>query len=538
VWSWSLPGWSGELDGHAGVSVRAGPDSASGGCSSAALWCRAGGVQLGLARVTANLGQRQGDASYGIAAEDLAPSLLWSMYALRQAWNRVKDQVAPWWAECSKEAYAGGLDQLARGVKNWSESGSGTRGGPRMGFARFKSKRRSGLSCRFPTGPIRVDPDRQHVTLPVLGTSRRTSRPAHSPAASTTARRGSGPRRCGTRPGAGSCRSPSTSSGPNPPRPGRTRPGVDNPTHLGSALRKLRRACRTGSRRRGPDRRSGQAPANRWRTANKTRHRVQYRATRVRRDAIHTLTTGLAGEYGTIVVEDLPVAGMLRNRRPARAIADAGFGEIRRPLRSSTKPRWGGGRLEVADRWFPSSKTCSNCPAVKPKLSLRVRTFRCEHCGVVLDRDVNASLTLPALVTRHVAGSGSETGNGRGADRKTEPSSAGGREASTPAPGGPRPDRTGTFDQQWANHGDSRETPVNGVVGGHLLPAGACRRATSRHGRHRPRRCGIRCRRRRASRPPGRNRRARQDHAPRAGPLTPRHGKGRCTRGCELFGGL
>jgi putative transposase len=148
------------------------------------------------------------------------------------------------------------------------------------------------------------------------------------------------------------------------------------------------------------------------------------------------------------------VAGMLRNRRLARAIADAGCGEIRRQL--VYKTRWGGGRLEVADRWFPSSKTCSNCQAVKPKLPLRIRTFRCEHCGVVLDRDVNASLNLAALVTRHVAGSGSERVNGRGADRKTEPSSAGGREASVyPAPGGPRPDRTGTFDQQWANHRDS-----------------------------------------------------------------------------------
>jgi putative transposase len=81
------------------------------------------------------------------------------------------------------------------------------------------------------------------------------------------------------------------------------RPAVDNPKHLGSALRKLRRACRTVSRRRGPDRRSGQVPSNRWRTANKARNRVYYRAPHVRRDAIHKLTTGLAGEYGTIVVE-------------------------------------------------------------------------------------------------------------------------------------------------------------------------------------------------------------------------------------------
>ncbi|MGW1880879.1 zinc ribbon domain-containing protein [Streptomyces sp. NPDC001970] len=66
------------------------------------------------------------------------------------------------------------------------------------------------------------------------------------------------------------------------------------------------------------------------------------------------------------------------------------------------------------------------------KLPLRVRTYVCEHCGLVIDRDENAVLNLAALVKRHVAGSGPETENGRGADRKTPPRGAGGREASTP----------------------------------------------------------------------------------------------------------
>ncbi|MFF2937494.1 zinc ribbon domain-containing protein [Streptomyces mirabilis] len=96
------------------------------------------------------------------------------------------------------------------------------------------------------------------------------------------------------------------------------------------------------------------------------------------------------------------------------------------------KTRWNGGTLEVADRWFPSSKTCSGCQAVTPKLPLRIRMYACEHCGLVLDRDENAALNLAALVKRHVAGSGPETENGRGADRKTPPCGAGGIEASTP----------------------------------------------------------------------------------------------------------
>jgi putative transposase len=125
-------------------------------------------------------------------------------------------------------------------------------------------------------------------------------------------------------------------------------------------------------------------------------------------------------------VEDLNVAGMLRNRRLARHIADAGFAELRRQL--AYKTRWNAGTLAVADRWFPSSKTCSACQTVKPKLSLATRTFTCHTCGLVIDRDLNAAINLQ----HHVARSGRETPNGRGADPKTEPGSAGGHEASTP----------------------------------------------------------------------------------------------------------
>jgi len=146
----------------------------------------------------------------------------------------------------------------------------------------------------------------------------------------------------------------------------------------------------------------------------------------LRRDGLHKLTTGLASTIGTVVVEDLNVAGMLRNHRLARGIADAGFAEIRRQLKY--KIGWGSGRLVVADRWFPSSKVCSTCGVVKPKLPLRVRTFTCEHCGLVIDRDRNAAINL----AHQVAQSGWETRNGRGADQKTKPGLAGGYEACTP----------------------------------------------------------------------------------------------------------
>ncbi|MET7783978.1 RNA-guided endonuclease TnpB family protein [Streptomyces sp. NPDC005388] len=132
----------------------------------------------------------------------------------------------------------------------------------------------------------------------------------------------------------------------------------------------------------------------------------------------------MTAEYGTVVVEDLNVAGMLRNRRLARRIAEAGFGEIRRQL--AYKTRRNGCRILAADRWFPSSKTCSGCGAVKAKLPLHIRTYECDGCGLVIDRDANAALNLAALAAAAVTGTGvaadqdtPKVSKPRGADQKT-----------------------------------------------------------------------------------------------------------------------
>jgi putative transposase len=296
---------------------------------------------------------------------------------------------------------------------------------------------------RFTTGAIRVEADRKHVTLPRLGliktheSTRKLARRLEAGTArimSTTVRRE-----------AGRWYAAFTvqvqRAGRTPARPDE-RVGVDvgvstlavlstgecvpNPRHLNKALRVLRKASRTLSRRQGPDRCTGQRPSARWQAARAQVTRIHARVGNLRKDGLHQLTTSLATTYGTVVVEDLHVAGMLRNRKLARHLADASFGEIRRQL--DYKTRWCGGTLTVADRWFPSSKTCSACQTVKPKLSLATRTFTCEHCGLVIDRDLNAAFNLK----QYVAGSGRETENGRGADQKTEPGSAGGCEASTP----------------------------------------------------------------------------------------------------------
>lgn len=402
----------------------------------------------GLGQVRANLMQRDAERSYGIAEELLTPPLNWSAYALRKSWNRVKHEVAPWWAECSKETYSSGLANLAAALKNWGDSRRGKRKGRRSGFPRFRSKRTAIPSCRFTTGTIRVDADRKHVTLPVLGTikthesTRKLQRRIAAGSArvvSATVRYQGGRWFCSF-----TCVVVPVERGPARPEAvigvdlgiknlavfSDGRPPAPNPKHYDAARRKLARLSRAVSRKHGPDRRTGRRPSKRWTRANRDRNRVHHRTANLRTDALHKLTTALTQEYGTIVVEDLNVAGMLRSRSLARVLADAGFGEIRRQL--AYKATWHGGRLQIADRWYPSTKLCSACRTVKPKLPLRMRVYNCEYCGLVLDRDINAALNLAALALRHVAGSGSETRNGRGAGRETRPHLAGGYEASTP----------------------------------------------------------------------------------------------------------
>jgi putative transposase len=94
-----------------------------------------------------------------------------------------------------------------------------------------------------------------------------------------------------------------------------------------------------------------------------------------------------------------------------RAILDVAPGELRRQL--AYKCAWYGSTLVVADRWYPSSKTCSRCKAVKAKLALSERTYRCEHCGLVLDRDANAAANLVSLV-EPVTSTGTASGAGTG----------------------------------------------------------------------------------------------------------------------------
>ena len=125
-----------------------------------------------------------------------------------------------------------------------------------------------------------------------------------------------------------------------------------------------------------------------------------------RQDAMHKATTWLASTFSHISVEDLNAAGMVKNRRLAKAVSDAAFGEFRRQLEYKTART--GAALHVVDRWYPSSKTCSKCGTVKAKLPLNERVYRCDACGLVMDRYLNAAINI------RVAGSAPETQNAHG----------------------------------------------------------------------------------------------------------------------------
>lgn len=99
-----------------------------------------------------------------------------------------------------------------------------------------------------------------------------------------------------------------------------------------------------------------------------------------------------------IVVEDLNVSGMVQNRHLAKAVSDASFGELRRQI--EYKGQWYGTEVLIADRWYPSSKTCSGCGCVIDGLPLSDRVYHCEHCGLEIDRDWNAARNLAALVEK------------------------------------------------------------------------------------------------------------------------------------------
>jgi putative transposase len=379
-----------------------------------------------------------------------------SLANLRKRWNRVKDAECidaqtgeVWWPHISKEAFADGIRGAVDGYWTWQASRAGTRLGKRAGFPRFAKKGRDRDRVTFTTGPIRVELDRRHVTLPRAGTirvhenTRRLQRLLVKDRARILAVTVS---RKGTRLIAAFRVLIQRRVQPGASMPG-SRVGVDvgvrilatvascqgeilqrvpNPRPLEAALKQLRRLSRERSRRtRG---------SRRYTETQQKITRLHRRVASIRGHHLHVLTTGLAKTHGEIVVEGLDAAAMLRQkglpgaRARRRGLSDSALGETRRQL--GYKTGWYGSRLVVADRWYPSSKTCHACGRVQEIGWAEYWT--CNGCGAGHQRDDNAAVNLARYeppVTGDSAVGPVRAAVKRRADRKTGPRPAGGDEA-------------------------------------------------------------------------------------------------------------
>ena len=178
---------------------------------------------------------------------------------------------------------------------------------------------------------------------------------------------------------------------------------IANPQHLERKARRLARHQRRLARCRPGSANREKAKLKVARAHRKVRH--------ARTDFLHRASTRLVRENDVIVIEDLNVSGMVRNRHLARAISDCGWGEFRRLL--AYKCQRYGRRLVVIDRWYPSSKTCSACGHLLAGLSLSTRQWQCPSCGARHDRDINAAKNI--LAAGHAVARGSP-GDACGAD--------------------------------------------------------------------------------------------------------------------------
>lgn len=302
--------------------------------------------------------------------------------------NRLKKTDYPWLYEVSKCAPQEALRDLDRAFTNFFR---GIREGRKVGFPRFRKKGKDDRSRL--TGAIRVLG--RAVQLPRLGVIRLKEEPRQGRILSATVSR-EADRWYVSLTVEVELPEPEPVSGPAV--------GIDvglthfatlaqedgavariaAPKPLGRYLRLLRRRQRRHSKK--------QNGSNNRRKSALRLARLHRRIRHIRQDFLHKLTTCLAKTKRVIVVEDLNVTGMLRNHQLARQIADGGWGEFRRMLEYKTQ--WYGSKLLVANRYYPSSKTCSVCGHVMGKMPLHIREWTCPVCGTHHDRDANAARNL------------------------------------------------------------------------------------------------------------------------------------------------
>jgi putative transposase len=366
-----------------------------------------------------------------VKQDNSIPYLNVSAYGLRKQLNAVKNEVAPWWKENSKEAFASGTANASKALQNWFKGRNGKRN-HKAGFPRFKSRHHdTKTGVTFTTSLRRLELDNYHFMLPVIGKVKlhekantlRWLLTEGGTIGNVTAkkeglrwfvainvrieeelalryfntRKKVKPKKSSVGVDVGLKVFLTTSDGIT----------IENPAFLKKSLIKLRKANKRLTRRQRLNKRTGEAASNRWDKAHVQVMKAHTRITNQRKDFLHKNSKTLIDTYELIGVEDLNVKGMVKNRHLSRSISDAGWGEFKRQL--AYKSQWYGSKLVIIDRFYPSSKTCSDCGAAKTKLLLSERTYKCDECGLIMDRDLNAALNIKA-----VAQSCGETLNERG----------------------------------------------------------------------------------------------------------------------------
>ncbi len=333
---------------------------------------------------------------------------------LHRELNALKHTAVPWMYEVSKCAPQEALRNLDRAFDGFFRRAALQKAGKhrgKVGFPRFKSKKRGLGSFRL-TGSIAVVADA--IQLPRLGRLRLKER-GYLPTSGVKVLSATVSEQAGHWYVSVLVEHEQTALANTGPLV-----GVDlgvktlatlsdgtvapNPRHLQQRLRQIKRCQRAVSRKQ-------QGSHNR-RKAVQRLARLHRRVTNQRVNTLHQFTSRLAKTKSVVVIEDLNVAGMLKNHHLAQAIGDVGWGEFRRQL--TYKADWYGCRVVVASRWEPSSCTCSCCGWVDEDLSLADRVFICRNsvrpdCGLVIDRDLNAAINLSKL-----AGSSSDSRNACG----------------------------------------------------------------------------------------------------------------------------
>ena len=176
-----------------------------------------------------------------------------------------------------------------------------------------------------------------------------------------------------------------------------------NPRALVSNLNKLKRKQRQFSRKKKDSK-------NREKDRKKLA-KFYFKISNIRKDCLHKTSTSIVQKANVIVLEDLKISSMLKNRHIARVLSDTGLCELRRQI--EYKAKWFNTKIILAGTYYPSSKLCSKCGRKNDSITLADRVFRCKQCGYAENRDLNASFNLKAMYTASLTGINA-SGDGEG----------------------------------------------------------------------------------------------------------------------------